>query len=149
MMSKNETPMIRWYWNQVGGTLVEEFPAVCRTALCGQRLLDAIILPKRETRIAQWREVALEGEEVIVVQAKASRLGMYLMGQTFFSAQLVQCFRPAPVHSIALCTADDSVLRSLLEQYPGMEVVIFPRANASELVRAAEATPSAPLTHPA
>jgi hypothetical protein len=149
MMSKNETPMIRWYWNQIGGTLVEEFPAVCRTALCGQHLLDAIILPKRETRLAKWREVSLEGEEGIVVPAKASRLGMYLMGQTFFSAQLVQCFRPASVHAVALCTADDSVLRPLLEQNPGMEVVIFPRVNASELVRAEEATTAAPLTHPA
>jgi len=148
-MSKNETPMIRWYWNQIGGTLVEEFPVVCRTPLCGQRLLDAIILPKRETRIAQWREVSLEGEEVIVVQAKASRLGMYLMGQTFFSAQLVQCFRPASVHSVALCTADDSMLRPLLEQYPGMEVVVFPRADASEPVLSAEATTAAPLIHPA
>ena len=148
MMSKNETPMIRWYWNQIGGTLVEEFPAVCRTALCGQRLLDAIILPKRDTRIAQWREVSLEGEEVIVVQAKASRLGMYLMGQTFFSAQLVQCFRPASVHSVALCTADDSVLRPLLEQYRGMAVVIFPSANASELVLSEKATTAVPLTHP-
>jgi hypothetical protein len=41
------------------------------------------------------------------------------------------------------------VLRPLLEQYPGMEVGIFPRANASEPVLAAEATTAAPLTSPA
>jgi hypothetical protein len=27
-MSKRETPMALWYWEQIGGTLVEEFPAV-------------------------------------------------------------------------------------------------------------------------
>jgi hypothetical protein len=27
-MSKHETPMTRWYWRQVGGTLIEEFVAV-------------------------------------------------------------------------------------------------------------------------
>ena len=129
-MSKRETPMVRRYWRQVGGTLVEEYPAVRRSATCGQRLLDAVILPNQETRIAPWHEVSLEGEDVIVVQAKAKRLGMYLMGQTFFSAQLVRRFRPASVRSIALCTADDSVLRPLLERYPGMEVIVMPVESA-------------------
>lgn len=124
-MSKHETPMIRAYWSQVGGTLIEEFPVVRRTATCGQRLLDAVILPNGETRIAHWREVSLEGEDVIVVQAKASRLGMYLMGQTLFSAQLVEQFKPASVKSVALCNRDDSVLRPLLERYPGMQVVVL------------------------
>ncbi len=78
-MSKHETPLIRRYWERVGGTLIEEFPAVRRTETCGQRLLDAVILPDEPTRIANWREVSLKGKNVIVVQAKASRLGMYLM----------------------------------------------------------------------
>ena len=29
-MSKNETPLTRLYWESIGGTLVEEFPAVRR-----------------------------------------------------------------------------------------------------------------------
>jgi len=44
-MSKHETPMIRWFWEQVGGTLCEEFQVVARTPTTRQRLLDAIILP--------------------------------------------------------------------------------------------------------
>jgi hypothetical protein len=123
-MSKLETPLIRRYWKQIGGTLIEEFPVVRRTKTSGQRLLDAVILPKGETRIASWREINLEGEDIIVVQAKAHRLGMYLMGQTLFSAELIMRFNPATVRSVALCIRDDSVLRPLLEQYPGMEVVI-------------------------
>ena len=31
IMSKLETPMTRWYWKQVGGTLIEEYPAVRRS----------------------------------------------------------------------------------------------------------------------
>ena len=39
-MSKHETPMTRWYWHQVGGTLIEEFCAVRGSRSCGTRLLD-------------------------------------------------------------------------------------------------------------
>ena len=125
-MSKKETPMTRWYWRQVGGTLCEEFQAVPRTATAGQRLLDAVILPNGETKRVHWSEVSLTGQDVIVVQAKAQRLGMYLMGQTLFSAHLVRQFKPASVRSVALCTMDDDVLRPLLERYKGMEVVVVP-----------------------
>ena len=34
-MSKHETPMTRWYWQQIGGTLVEEFVAVKGTSKFG------------------------------------------------------------------------------------------------------------------
>ena len=33
-MSKHETPMTRWFWQQVGGTLIEEFCAVRKGAGC-------------------------------------------------------------------------------------------------------------------
>jgi hypothetical protein len=130
-MSKLETPLIHRYWKQVGGSLVEEFPAISLSATNGQRLIDAVILPKLPTQKVHWKEVSLEGQDVIVVQAKTGRLGMCLMGQTFFSAQLIKRFRPASVHSVALCQADDSVLRPLLEQYPDIEVVVMPKDSGS------------------
>ena len=65
----------------LGGTLVEEFPAVRRTTSCGKRFLDAAILLNKKTYTAHWRDVSLKGEDMIVVQAKAMRLGMYLMGR--------------------------------------------------------------------
>lgn len=125
-MSKHETPITRWYWKQVGGTLVEEFVAVNRGADRGKRVLDAIILPSGEYRIAKQHEVSIEGKDVVVVQTKAGRLGMHLLGQALFSAQLVQCFHPRSVLSVALCGKDDAVLRPLFEQYPGMKVVVCP-----------------------
>lgn len=129
-MSKLETPMTRWYWRKVGGTLIEEFPAVRRTEACGQRLIDGVILLDGPHEIAHWHEVDLEGRDILVVQAKRGRLGMYLMGQTFFSAELMKRFRPRSIRSVALCEAYDSALGPILEGYPNMEIVIYPGEGA-------------------
>ena len=128
-MSKHETPMTRWYWQQVGGTLIEEFVAVEGTSQCGRRVLDGLVVVDGEFRIAQQTEVSLAGQDVIVIQTKASRLGMYLMGQAFFSAQLIHRFHPRSVVSVALCRQDDAVLRPLFEQYTDMKVVVCPRSE--------------------
>ena len=131
-MSKKETPLTRAYWRRIGGTLVEEFLVVEKSPTNGARLVDAIILPNEEDRIAGWREVDLRGKEVIVVQTKASRLGMYLMGQAVFSAELVRKFEPASIRSVALCTANDSVLAPLLEDYSEVEVVVIREDEVDE-----------------
>ena len=126
-MSKNETPLTRKYWSSVGGTLVEEFPAVRRSREkdCGQRLIDGVIILRGPNRIAHWSEVDLEGKDIIVIQTKASRLGMYLMGQAVFSKELMKRFKPASIKSVALCINDDTVLRPLLESCPDVEVVVM------------------------
>lgn len=124
--------MTRWYWRQVGGTLIEEFVAVRRTKDCGPRLLDGVIIKDGEHRIARQPEVSLEGRDVIVVQTKADRLGMYLMGQAFFSAQLIRAFNPRSVVSVALYSRNDSVLGPLFEQYPDMRVVVCPPLDTGQ-----------------
>lgn len=125
-VSKHETALTRRYWEAVGGTLIEEFLVVQRGPGVGQRVVDAIILPKGPKRIAHRREVDLRGEEVIVVQTKASRLGMYVMGQAVFSAELVRRrFQPATLRSVIVCTADDAELRPFLDAYPNVEVVVM------------------------
>jgi hypothetical protein len=56
-MSKLETPITQWYWrHHLGGLLVEEYCVVSRGAACARRLIDALVLPGRETRIAARRE---------------------------------------------------------------------------------------------
>jgi len=75
-MSKNETSMTRWYWKQLGGTLVEEFIVVHGSVDRGKRVPDGIILPSGEFRIAQQDEVSIEGKDVVVVQTKAGRLAL-------------------------------------------------------------------------
>ena len=117
--------MIDRYWEKVGGTLVPEFQAVPRSEGVGRRLIDAVILPALPRRVAHWRDVSLDGQDVVVVQAKASRLGMYLMGQAIFSAELVRTrFAPASVRSVILCSKDDTVLRVYLASYPEVEVIV-------------------------
>jgi len=131
-MSTHETPIIRAYWRKIGGTLIEEYPVVRSSETTGPRRVDAIILPKGAKRIAKPAEISLTGEDVIVVQAKAGRLGMHLMGQTLFSAQLVKRFRPASVRSVALCLKGDEVLRPMLEKYAGMQVVVMPHSRSAQ-----------------
>lgn len=123
--------MTRWYWQQVGGTLIEEFCAVRGAQGCGVRLLDGVIVTGGPFRISRQSEISLEGQDVVVVQTKAGRLGMYLMGQAFFSAQLLRPFNPRSVKSVALVLRDDDVLRPLFEQYPGMRVVVCPPEAAT------------------
>jgi hypothetical protein len=114
----------------VGGTLVEEFLAVPRTPGVGQRLIDAVILPNGPHRVARASEVDLKGQDVIVVQTKASRLGMYLMCQALSSAELIRSrFQPASVRAVIVCTADDLVLRPLLDPFPYVQVVVMDAAQ--------------------
>ena len=125
-MSEHETPLIRAYWQRVGGTLVEEFPVVRRTRRNGPRYIDAVIILGEETRIASANDVSLDGKDIICVQAKRDRLCMYLMGQTLFSKQLLETgFNPKSVLSVALCTRDDEVLRPLLEKHDNVRVVVM------------------------
>ncbi|HEY3873950.1 MAG TPA: hypothetical protein VGM92_00605 [Candidatus Kapabacteria bacterium] len=123
-MSKKETPMTRRYWERVGGTLVEEFCAQKKTSETGRRLLDAIIITEGEQKIASQSEVSIEGKDIIIVQAKANRLGMSVMGQALFSIGLMQKFKPRSIRSVALVAKDDRELREIFLLHENVEIVI-------------------------
>jgi hypothetical protein len=108
--------------------LVEEFCLLPGSDECGRRCVDALILPDREKGIApRGKNVDAQGQKVVLVQTKASRLGMSLMGQTLFSLRLFrERFNPKSVLSVALCTRDDAALRALLEGHPECRVVVIP-----------------------
>jgi hypothetical protein len=124
-MSQIETPMTRRYWARVGGTLLEEFLVVPSGRGVGRRLVDALIIVGGEHRIASRAEgISLDGHDLIVVQTKARRLGMYLLGQALFSRLLIEDrFAPRSVRAVALCAADDATLRPLAERF-GIEVIV-------------------------
>ena len=127
-MSKLETPLTRKYWKKIGGTLIEEFPVVKYSKTEAPRWIDGIIIRGGERRIAKRTETDLvKGKDVIVVQTKAGRLGMYLMGQTVFSLELMKRFKPKPrsVKAVALCTENDSALEPLLKKYKNIKVVVL------------------------
>jgi hypothetical protein len=123
-MSKHETPLTRKYWQSVGGTLIEEFPVVRRSASSAQRLLDGLIVLDGNNRIARAEQIKIEGMDVTVLQTKANRLGMYLMGQAFFSRELVKSLNPKSIRTVAICVQDDSEMHSLCKQFQ-IEVVIY------------------------
>jgi len=123
-MSKHETPMTLAFWEHCApGALFEEFQLVRKGKNQANRFVDAIILPhrakKRHLR-SEYEDIA--GKDVIVIQAKANRLGMYLMGQGLFSAALVRQLGVKSVRSIILCTKSDDALKPLLDKFPEVEV---------------------------
>jgi len=127
-MSKLETPLTRRYWEETGGSLIEEFLAVPGSTDRGKRLLDGVIIPGEAFERKSARAVDLEGKNIIMVQTKVGRLGMYLLGQALFSARLMERFRPVSIRSVAICTKGDAVLEPLAKEY-GIEVVIYPAAQ--------------------
>jgi len=127
-MSKKETLLTRWYWKTIGGTLIEEFPAVRAGPENGPRLMDGVIILGGPFEIRLADSVELTGKDIVVVQTKASRLGMYLLGQAVFSRRLMEPFKPSSIRSVALCTKGDAVLEPLAKEY-GVEVVVIPAAQ--------------------
>jgi hypothetical protein len=125
-MSKLETPMTEAFWmHHAKGAYLPEYCLVRRDKKidCGGRWADAVILLDEPHGRANFSDFpTLKGRNVVVVQTKASRMGMYLMGQAVFSAQLVRVQGAASVRSILLCTRADVVLLPFLEPYPEVEV---------------------------
>ena len=106
---------------------MEEFRAVRASATQGRRDLDGVIIlggPSRILGRAEHSAVDLRGKDIVVVQTKAGRLGMYLLGQALFSRELMRAFAPRTIVSVAVCQRDDVVLRPLAEKY-GIEVVCY------------------------
>ncbi len=106
---------------------MEEFRAVRGSAAQGHRDLDGVIIPAGPKLILDRAEHAtqdLKDKDIIVVQTKTGRLGMYLLGQALFSRELMRVFNPRTVMSVAVCEWDDAALRPLAEKY-GIEVVCY------------------------
>ena len=113
-------------WGSVGGALMTEFQAVDRRAPAeyGYRSLDAVIVLGELTRVLSRPDYIqdLRDRDIIVVQAKTGRVGMYLLGQALFSRELMRRFHPRTALAVAVCEKDDSVLRPIAEKY-GVEIV--------------------------
>lgn len=77
--------MVCWYWNQVGGTLIEEFCAVSASKQNGPRYMDAIIIKGGNRKISKKRDSAdIKGKDIIIIQAKARRLNLPSLARRFF-----------------------------------------------------------------
>ena len=132
-MSKHETPLTEQFWQTCcPGAFIPEYRLVRRTTGQGVRLADAIILPDEPHGRATFADYpTLDGRNVVVVQTKASRLGMYLMGQGVFSAGLVKAQGAQSVRSVMIATRSDDALLPLLGRFEGIEVWISDRTLQS------------------
>jgi hypothetical protein len=124
-----EKPMVHKYWNGLkGGTLIRQFEMVKRSASCGRRVADALIIlggEHRELRGEYKPEDVVKGKRVVVVQAKTGRLGMYLMGQGVFSVGLMKRLKPKSVKSVMLCNQGDEALEPLLARFGNVEAKVM------------------------
>ena len=134
-MSKHETPMTEWYWrtlNEGKGLLIREFPAVegGKGRAEGKRHIDGVIIcgKKKGNRKGRKEDRAkVRGKKVIVIQSKAKRLGMYLIGQTIVSRELMKALGAKVVLSVAVHRKDDPVMRKVLESFRKCQAVVYPR----------------------
>ena len=94
-MSQRETEMTLWFWQQVGGALYEEFRAVdSNQPHHTVRYLDGlIVLAEPTVRMERRLRPDIRDKDVVIVQTKNARLGMYLMGQKLFSLVLQSPWR--------------------------------------------------------
>lgn len=106
------------------GAFIPEYPLILRPGPeTSQRWADAVILPDEPHVCADVRDYrGLAGRNVVVVQTKTGRMGMYLMGQALFSAGLARAQGAAAVRSILLCNRLDQALMELLMPFPEVEV---------------------------
>lgn len=129
-MSLNETPMTRWYWREIlkRGTLIEEYVAVERAEddSNAPRFMDGLVVLDGPFEISDDVGMDITGKDVVVIQSKNKRLGMYLMGQAIFSRELILKKGAKSVRSVAVYRKEDKVMRQLLLAYPGIEVKICP-----------------------
>ncbi len=104
-----------------------------------QRLIDGVIVLGGETRIETDQSVQIEGKDVIAVQTKSNRLGMYLMGQALFSRELLLQRDPKSVRTVAICGKGDDVMQTLCDAQ-GIEVVVIPSEKKCQNKTTASAT---------
>ena len=93
-----------------------------------QRLVDGLIVLGGEKRIESDQSIDIQGRDVIAVQTKANRLGMYVMGQALFSRELLKQRGPSSVRAVAICGKGDQVMEKLCAEH-GIEVVVIPESD--------------------
>ncbi|HLQ33776.1 MAG TPA: hypothetical protein VK457_13910 [Chloroflexota bacterium] len=125
------------------GTLYEEFPIVkAQRGVQAARVIDGLVVlgtpPRRVPRGKPGRNeraaANLDGEDVLVIQTKGTRLNPYVFGQALLSMELIQRrwsprslriqrrWSPRSLRSVLICVKDDPELRPITGRYPDLEV---------------------------
>jgi hypothetical protein len=121
------------YWDSVGGLLIEEFIAVRGNKDQGTRPVDGVIVLGEEKKIFEGNTYDISGKDVIVIQTKKERIGMYLLGQAYFSKFLIEKHKPKSIKSVAICGRNDKVMQELADQH-GVEIVVIEESRKEILL---------------
>ena len=130
-MSKHETWRTKLYWKSIGGLLIEEFIPVEGNKDQGKRAVDGLIVLGEKTGIHQGNTYDISGKDVIVIQTKRGRIGMYLLGQAYFSRFLIEKHKPKSLKLVAICGRNDKVMQELANQHD-VEIVVIDENQKKE-----------------
>lgn len=125
MLDSKEKALVMEYWQDVGGTLVWDYPLIQPTATNASHRTDAIILVDGFKKILDHKEVDITDKQVIAISVRNSRLDMGLMGRAFFIEKLFSTKNVKSLQSVAICTEDDAILNTFFQRYPRMELVVI------------------------
>ena len=133
-MSRHESWRTIKYWETIGGLLIEEYLAIpaSKDKTVGKRLIDGIIVLGEEKSIQKGGSFDYKGREVIAIQTKSTRLGMYLMGQAYFTREILKRFNPKSIKTVAICGKGDAEMEALCKK-ENIEVVIIPESEKTGL----------------
>jgi hypothetical protein len=131
-MSKHETWRTRKYWEQTGGLLIEEFVAVSGTKTYGRRPIDGLIVLNEDKAIHKGKSYNIEGKDVVIIQTKSGRIGMYLLGQAYFSKFLIERHKPRSIRCVAICGKTDAIMEELAQKHNVEIVEINDKKNEYE-----------------
>ncbi len=129
-MPENHNRLIRRYWRERGGTLVEDFLAVRLNLNQGSRVLDGvttidgIIILQGPRIVAQYNEVDIKDKDVVIVHAHPGKVDMPVLGKALFSWHLMEAFQPWNLETIVVCNEGDRVLDRLAAHY-GIRIVVY------------------------
>lgn len=123
-MSKHETWRTRKYWENIGGLLIEEFIAIHGNEFQGRRPIDGLIVLNEETSLHKGNTYNIEGKDVICIQTKSGRIGMYLLGQAYFSKFLLEKHNPRSIRCVAICGRTDAIMEEIAKSH-GVEIVVI------------------------
>jgi hypothetical protein len=86
--------------------------------------------PPRIASPDERRDLSLDGEDVIVIQTKATPLNPYVFGQALLSMDLINMrWAPRSLRSVLICAADDPELHPIVERFPNLEICIEPASQ--------------------
>ena len=113
--------------------MIEEFlaiPAYVKNEI-GKRLIDGIIVLGEEKKIQVSGKYDFKDKDIIIIQTKSNRLGMYLMGQEFFSREIMKRFKLRSIRTFTICGKPDIEMEQLCKKLD-IEVAVIPETLKNE-----------------